>query len=86
MLHAVMDSLSILLVNNLRKSISIELYMTALDILHRTMIVGFHSRKRLHYEWSKIWDALMTLIRFLALNKGHMTNNLASELLVRKVS
>ena len=85
MLHAVLDAILIFLLHNLKKSISIDSYSAALDVLQRIIILAFQTRKRLFYDWPKLWNGLMTLSRFWALSKKQVVSNASSEILVRKV-
>lgn len=85
MLHAILDAISIFLLHNLKKSISMDLYTTALDVLQRIILLAFQTRKRLFYDWPKLWNGLMTLSRFWASNKKHVVSYASSEMLVRKV-
>ena len=80
-----LDSISLLLTHNLRKSISLDLYMTALDVIHRIMRHGVAFQLRISFDWTKLWTSLMAVSRFLAMNKDPLATQSGLHALVRKV-
>jgi hypothetical protein len=85
LIQTILESLTHLISNHLRKSISIDLYVTCLDVVQRIMRCGFQFSKRIEFDWASLWDSLMTLVRFLAANRTHLASHPGVSQLVSKV-
>ncbi|KAL8802772.1 MAG: hypothetical protein Q9182_003607 [Xanthomendoza sp. 2 TL-2023] len=51
--------------HNLRRRLSVPLYIATLDILHRLLAHLFITRTRFPYHWPLLWQTLLSLLRFL---------------------
>ncbi|KAL8997338.1 MAG: hypothetical protein Q9169_003372 [Polycauliona sp. 2 TL-2023] len=51
--------------HNLRRRLSVPLYIATLNIIHRLLSHLFKTRTRLPYHWTLLWQTLLSLLRFL---------------------
>ena len=51
--------------HNLRRHLDIQLYISAIGLMHRLISYLTFTRTRLSYHWSLLWQTLLSLLRFL---------------------
>ncbi|KAL8662540.1 MAG: hypothetical protein Q9168_008241 [Polycauliona sp. 1 TL-2023] len=51
--------------HNLRRRLSVPLYIATLHLIHRLVSHLFKTRSRFPYHWTLLWQTLLSLLRFL---------------------
>ena len=51
--------------HNLRRQLSIPLYISTIGLIHRLLSYLTFTRTRLSYHWSLLWQTLLSFLRFL---------------------
>ncbi|KAL8811740.1 MAG: hypothetical protein Q9223_007468 [Gallowayella weberi] len=62
---AILDMMIDTITHNLRRRLSVPLYIATLNILHRLLSHLFTTRTRFLYHWPLLWQTLLSLLRFL---------------------
>lgn len=63
--YSLFDLIVEFIVTNMRKSLSLDLYLLALGIIKRLLCYQKKSKIRLDYIWKDLWTALIVLLKFL---------------------
>ena len=53
--------------HNLRRRLEIDLYISCIYVIQRLLAYLSHTRTRLSYHWSLLWQTLLSLLRFLTI-------------------
>lgn len=62
---SILDILIDAINHNLRRHLDIQLYISAVGLLHRLISYLTFTRTRLSYHWSLLWQTLLSFLRFL---------------------
>jgi hypothetical protein len=60
------------IVSHLSKTFHITLYSKCLGIIHRLLCYQKRHKIRLDYNWKELWNALISLLRFLSSSGDHL--------------
>ncbi|GAB5593004.1 hypothetical protein Unana1_07904 [Umbelopsis nana] len=64
---AVLDTMLIFITHSMRKKLEVDLYRTALSVIHRLLAYQIkHKTKIVGYHWSHLWQVLLGLLRFIS--------------------
>eukprot|EP00042_Codosiga_hollandica_P021745 m.77318 g.77318 ORF g.77318 m.77318 type:complete len:678 (+) comp50496_c0_seq2:10-2043(+) len=66
---AVLDTIVEFLVSHLRRNFPLELYVRALNVVHRLLCYQKKHRVRLQFKWKDLWSALVSMASFILANE-----------------
>lgn len=61
----VLDTIVDAINHNLRRRLDIDLYISCIHVIQRLLVYLTHARTRLAYHWAILWQALLSLFRFI---------------------
>lgn len=53
--------------HNLRRRLDVDLYVSCIHVIQRLLVYLTHAQTRLDYHWSVLWQALLSLLRFITI-------------------
>ncbi|KAK9457661.1 hypothetical protein V1511DRAFT_494247 [Dipodascopsis uninucleata] len=71
-IEGVLDALIVAVNHNMKKSLDIAMYSSAMGTIHRTMSQLKRKKIRLTYHWSELWRSILSFIRFLTISAKHL--------------
>lgn len=61
----VLDLMVEFILSNLKKSLPLDLYFLSLGVIHRLICYQKRCNIRFNYNWTGVWSALITLLKYL---------------------
>lgn len=65
-ISVILDLMVLYIKKNFREKLQFGLYHKALNVIHRIICYEKRERIQLHYNWSQLWEALISILKFLA--------------------
>lgn len=65
------DLLVEFIMSHMMKRLPVELYRQCIGIIHRLLCYQKKCTVRINYNWKMLWEALITLLKFLIVNENH---------------
>eukprot|EP00049_Salpingoeca_infusionum_P011565 m.201829 g.201829 ORF g.201829 m.201829 type:complete len:647 (-) comp14972_c0_seq3:457-2397(-) len=86
MATAVLDLAIEYLLSHLKRNLSVDTYMTCLNVIHRLVCYQQKHRVRIAYDWARLWAALVAVVRFVLQHKVLLSDFSTYDLLSRVVT